>query len=124
MVSPLSEMVIAKGVANVDFSKLTPQLRSQVCDEVGEALMKRGNHEEAARALALIASPKLRELSNYFLTHGLPGAAAAYALHVDDKPFVSKVAFSNLHTGNVEQAKRLFSRAGDYEMVKFIEENF
>jgi len=124
MVSPLSEMVIAKGVENVDLSKLTPDLRAKVADEVGEVLMKRGRHEEAAKALAVVASPKLRELSNYFLTHGLPGAAAAYALHVDDKHFVSKVAYSNLHTGNVEQAKRLFSRAGDHEMVKFIEENF
>ena len=124
MVSPISEMVIAKGVANVDFSKLTPQLRDQVCDEVGETLMKRGQHEEAAKALSIGASSKLQEFSNYFLTHSLPAAAAAYALHLDDKVFVEKVAYTNLHSGNQEQAKRLFARAGNLEMVRFIEENF
>ncbi len=124
MVSPISEMVLSKGVANVDFSKLSPAMRTQVCDEVGDVLMKRGAHEEAARALSIGANPKLQEYANYFLTHGLPGAAAAYARYCEDGVYVEKVAYANLHSGNKEEAKRLFAKLGNAEMTGFIEENF
>ena len=120
-------MILAKGVSNVDFSTMKPELRSKVLDEVGEALMKRGEHEQAAKAFSIAGSPKVREMSNYFLQHGLASVAAAYAQHLEshsDRSFVEEVATRNLHEGNPVHAKRLFHKTGNETMVKFIEENF
>ncbi len=124
MVSPISDMVLRKGVANVDFSKLQPELRMKVLEEVGQAQMKRGNHEEAGKAYALLSTTHLREMTRYFLNHGMPATAAQYARHLDDASIVEGVAAACLNTGAKEEAKRLYRRARNEAMVRFIEENF
>ncbi len=120
-------MILAKGVSNVDFSTMKPELRAKILDEVGEALVKRGEHEQAATAFSIAGSPKVREMSSYFLQHGLPSVAAAYAQHLashNDRAFVEDVATRSLHEGDSARAKRLFHKTGNETMVRFIEENF
>ncbi len=123
MASPIAEMALGKGVRNVDFSQLAPERRAEILDEIGETQLRRGNHEEAAWAFALARSPKLRELTGYFLNSGLPAIAAAYAQHLDDRHLLEEVAFTSLHHGAKAEAKRLFRRTGNEAMVRFIDEN-
>ncbi len=123
MVSPIADMIIRKGVEHVDTAKLTPELRQSVLEEAGMTLQKLGRHHEAALAFTIAESAKLREAVAYYTQAGLFSIAAHYAQHLEDAVELERVAAENLRLGNREEALRLYRKAGNGQMVRFVEEN-
>ncbi len=123
MVSPIADIIIRKGVEHVDTAKLAPELRRTVLEEAGTTLQKLGRHREAALAFTIAESAKLREAVAYYAQAGLFSVAAEYARHLEDVAELERVAAENLRLGNREEALRLYRKAGNGQMVRFIEEN-
>jgi|GEM_PF-6643546 len=124
MVSTIANMIIQRGPANVDHTKLTPQLRAKVFEEAGETLQKGGRHDDAALAFSIAGSPKLKETCEYYAKGALFNYAAAYALHLDDNVQIEEIAAENLRVGNTTEARRLYEKTGNLMMIAFIDENF
>lgn len=124
MVTPLAELILKKGVWNVDSSKLTPQLRRQVFEEAGMRLQKLERHEEAAKALSIAESPNLHETLTAYMEQKQYAIAAFYALYSDDRELLERLAAECMKSGKKEAAIQLYTKSRNEEMVRFITENF
>lgn len=121
----LAEMIMEKGIDNVNLTMLTPDKRKNILSHVGQVYVKKNNIPEAVRLLSLADNKeKLIELSDWLLEQRRYRQAALAILYTDDKERQNKIAEICLRQRMFETASNLYTAMGNDVMVRFISENF
>ncbi len=121
----LADMIMEKGIDNVNISMLDENKRKSILSHVGNAYIKKNNIPEAVRLLAMAENKeRLVELFDWLFEQRRYKQAALAIIPTDDKERQNKIAEICLRERLFESASNVYTAMGNDVMVKFITENF
>ena len=121
----LADMIMEKGIDNVNLAMLTPEKRKSILSHVAEKYAKKNNIHEAVRLFAMAENrEKLVELFDWLLEQRRYKQAAIAVIPSDDKERQNRIAEICLRERLFETASNVYTAMGNTVMVKFISENF
>ncbi|MBI2546599.1 hypothetical protein HYV81_05465 [Candidatus Woesearchaeota archaeon] len=121
----LADMIMEKGIDNVNLTMLTPEKRRNILSHVAEKYAKKNNIPEAVRLFAMAENrEKLVELSDWLMEQRRYKQAAQAIIPTDDKERQNRIAEICLRERLFETASNVYTTMGNTVMAKFISENF
>jgi len=121
----LAGKIVSKGLDNMDFSMLPPQIKFEILTMTGELFFKRGLLNDALRAFMLAPNmDKLFELGDWLLLQGRFEEAAHFFIPTGHKKVLEKVGFKCAEAGSYELALRCFESSGNLALARFMYANF
>ncbi len=121
----LSAKIVSKGLDNMDFSMLPPQLRFEILSSVGELFFKKGNIRDSVRSFAIACNmDRLVEIGDWLLTQNRFEEAAQFFIPTGTRKILEDIGFKCAEAENYALALRCFEAAGSAELVEFMHANF
>src|SRR3989344_1840714 len=93
------QLIIGKGVKNVDLSMFSEENRKEVLQQVAEILLRQGKTAEVLEILEYVDLKRYSEI-------------------------VSPLANQCIDTGDYKTAALIYEKLGDHDLAEFIKENF
>ena len=121
----LSAKIVSKGLDNMDFSMLPPQLRYEILSSVGELFFKKGNIRDSVRSFAIACNmDKLTEIGDWLMRQNRFEDAAQFFIPTGARKILEDIGFKCAEAENYALALRCFEAAGSAELVEFMYVNF
>jgi len=121
----LADMIMEKGIDNVNIAMLDESKRKGILTHVANAYIKKNNISEAVRLFAMARNKeRLIELFDWLFEQRRYKQAALAIIPTDDKERQNRIAEICLREKLFESASNVYSAMGNDVMVKFISENF
>src|SRR3989338_4138829 len=121
----LAAKIVSKGLDNMDFSMLPPQVKFEILTLTGELFFKRNMINDALRAFMIASNmDRLLELGNWLLLQGRFEDAARFFMQTGHKKLLEKVGFKCAEAGNYELAFKCFEASGNLSLAEFMYVNF